>query len=169
MTLYEYLNQMNEENCFEALMRCCGSRKWAKEMVDKRPYLSDSNVHEKAISIWSNLEKCDYLEAFSHHPQIGADVSSLRKKFKTTASWSASEQSGVSQAKDSTLHLLAKGNKDYIDKFGYIFIVCASGKSASEMLALLLDRLPSTPEEEILIAAGEQAKITALRLEKLIS
>mgnify|MGYP001301952638 FL=1 len=95
-------------------------------------------------------------------------MAALREKFASTAGWSEGEQQGVSQASESVLAALAKGNTDYEVRYGYIFIVCASGKSAEQMLALLRRRADNDPAQEIFIAAGEQAKITALRLEKLL-
>ena len=109
----------------------------------------------------------DYLEAFSHHPQIGADPEKLRKKFKGTHQWASHEQSGMREASEACIQELAQRNREYYDRFGYIFIVCATGKTANEMLSLLKDRLSNTQETELLIAANEQAKITQIRLEKL--
>ena len=120
-----------------------------------------------AGEIWTKLTPDDWKEAFSHHPKIG-DIKSLRKKFASTADMAEGEQSGVMQTSERTLQALAEGNNLYEAKFGYIFIVCATGKGAEEMLALLNERLHHYPEEEIAIAAKEQAKITKLRLEKMI-
>ncbi|RZK26134.1 MAG: OHCU decarboxylase, partial [Hymenobacter sp.] len=114
------------------------------------------------------LSEADWREAFTHHPKIG-DVSALREKFASTATWAAGEQGAVRQASQSTLEALAAGNEAYAQRFGYIFIVCATGKSAAEMLALLQARLPHEPAQEIKIAMSEQAKITRLRLEKLLA
>jgi 2-oxo-4-hydroxy-4-carboxy-5-ureidoimidazoline decarboxylase len=108
------------------------------------------------------------LEAFTHHPKIG-DAKSLAEKFATTKEWASNEQSGVNEASILTLNKLAEGNKAYEEKFGYIFIVCATGKSASEMLSLLESRITNTPEVEIEIAMREQNKITHLRIDKLFS
>ena len=116
---------------------------------------------------WYKCSQEDWKEAFSHHPKIG-DIDSLKKKFASTANWAMGEQSGTSTAPEETIKALAKGNKEYEDKFGYIFIVCATGKSADEMLTILESRLPNDPEKEIEIAAEEQNKITRLRLEKLL-
>ena len=136
-------------------------------MVDAIPFLNDDQVHNTAEQIWLSLGKTDYLEAFTHHPQIGADPEQLRKKFRNTSDWSMSEQSGMQQASAETIQLLATANQDYLDKFGYIFIVCASGKTAVEMLDIVQDRLSNAPRDELHIAAKEQQKITNLRLEKL--
>ena len=126
------------------------------------------------LSYWkmpkSNGGKCsekDWKEAFSHHPKIG-DLESLKKKFSSTAGWASDEQSGVNTASQQIIEALADGNKKYEEKFGYIFIVCAAGKSAEEMLAIFKSRLQNSPEVEIEIAADEQNKITKLRIEKLL-
>jgi 2-oxo-4-hydroxy-4-carboxy-5-ureidoimidazoline decarboxylase len=116
---------------------------------------------------WYKCSPEDWKEAFSHHPKIG-DIDSLKKKFASTANWAIGEQGRASTASEETIKSLAKGNKEYEDKFGYIFIVCATGKSADEMLTILESRLPNDPEKEIEIAADEQNKITRLRLEKLL-
>ena len=135
-------------------------------MAARRPFSDAAQLLQAAEDIWWNLSDRDWLEAFSHHPKIG-NVDNLRKKFASTASWSEGEQKGVNRASEKTLEQLAKGNNDYESKYGYIFIVCASGKSAEEMLAILQQRLHNKPAEELKIAAGEQSKITAIRLEKL--
>lgn len=136
-------------------------------MLEHRPYASTPALFELADRVWNELDAKDYLEAFSHHPQIGADLAELERKFAATASWSRSEQAGASSAERSTLEALRDENRAYLDRFGFIFIVCATGKSAAQMLELLRARLPNDPETELRIAVGEQAKITKLRLEKL--
>lgn len=169
MSIAQYLNQLSEKEAQEALLRCCGSSQWVQHMCSRRPFADDEQVHEQADQIWKRLTKPDFLEAFSHHPQIGASKESLREKFHSTHQWSANEQAGMSQADEDILERLVQGNKAYLERFGYIFIVCATGKTAAEMCVLLEQRLPNDPEEEINIAAGEQAKITHIRLEKLLS
>lgn len=151
----------------EALARCCGSARWVERMLAARPFASDATLFAQADRIWRELDAQDYLEAFSHHPQIGADLAELARKFGSTADWSASEQAGAIHAERATLEALRDGNREYFDRFGFIFIVCATGKTAPEMLALLRARLPNDRATELSIAASEQAKITKLRLEKL--
>ena len=112
---------------------------------------------------WFGLSEPDWLEAFSHHPRIG-DRAALEARFPKTHDLSAKEQAGVAKAGEDVLTALAEGNNAYFDKFGFIFIVCATGKSAEEMLSLLRERLPHDRANELRIAAEEQAKITALRL-----
>ena len=122
---------------------------------------------EDAEEQWWQCTEEDWKEAFSHHPKIG-DVESLAKKFASAAQWASGEQSGVNAASKETIEALAESNRLYEEKFGYIFIVCATGKSAEEMLGLLQARLKNNPGAEIQIAADEQSKITKLRIEKLL-
>lgn len=167
MTLDE-LNGAKADLALVELMRCCGSSRWAEEILARRPYPSKDELLSTSDLLWQNLDKTDWLEAFSHHPKIG-DVNSLREKFASTSTWAEGEQKGVQSADEATLNGLAQGNAEYEEKFGYIFIVCATGKSAAEMLALLQARLPNTAEAEIAVAMQEQNKITRIRLEKLLS
>lgn len=132
------------------------------------PFESIKALHTAAIDIW--YDQCgpaDWREAFAHHPKIG-DLKSLEQKFASTQKWAGQEQQSVNTATQQTLKALAAGNTAYEQRFGYIFIVCATGKSAAEMLALLHNRLSNDPDTELRIAMGEQAKITAIRLNKLI-
>ena len=160
------LNALEEAKAFAELLRCCGSRRWAGRMAGLRPFDSEAALLEAADSVWMGLDVADRLEAFAAHPRIG-DLDSLRVRFASTASWASHEQSGVSAAGDSTLRALADGNRDYEAKFGHIFIVCATGKSAGEMLTLLRERLGNDPEAERAVASEEQAKIARIRLRKL--
>ena len=122
---------------------------------------------EDAEEQWFKCSEEDWKEAFAQHPKIG-DFESLQKKFESTSEWASGEQSGVNNASQQTLEALAEDNKKYEDKFGYIFIVCATGKSAEEMLGILNERLLNDPKDEIEIAADEQNTITKLRIEKLL-
>ena len=122
---------------------------------------------EDAEEVWYQCSEEDWKEAFSYHPKIG-DVESLTKKFASAAEWAAGEQSGVNAASKETIEALAAGNKEYEAKFGHIFIICATGKTAGEMLADLQTRLQNSREVEMEIAAEEQNKITKLRIEKLL-
>ncbi|MGI4865734.1 MAG: 2-oxo-4-hydroxy-4-carboxy-5-ureidoimidazoline decarboxylase [Janthinobacterium lividum] len=152
----------------EALATCCGSSAWVAALNQQFPFATTEALYAEADRIWYNLSEADWREAFTHHPKIG-DVNALKARFASTAAWATGEQGAVRQASQATLEALAAGNDAYERKFGYIFIVCATGKSADEMLALLQTRLPNAPEIEITIAMGEQAKITRLRLEKLVA
>ena len=164
----EYLNGLSNAERYSSLLRCCGSSMWAKKMCAAHPFAHEEEVYRQADELWGSLGKDDFLEAFSHHPQIGASKEALREKFQSTEVWSSSEQAGVAQANEAVLDRLLHGNKAYLERFGYIFIVCATGKTAKEMSELLEMRLPNDPDIELRIAAQEQAKITRIRLEKLI-
>jgi 2-oxo-4-hydroxy-4-carboxy-5-ureidoimidazoline decarboxylase len=159
------LNEMTPDEARSAFLRCCGSRRWADAMTARRPYLSREDLFQTAEEIDAQLTRADWLEAFAAHPRIG-DLEALRKKFASTASWCSSEQAGVTGADEKVLRALAQGNREYERRFGYLFIVCASGKSAAEMLAILRARLENQEEEELRVAAREQARITRLRLDK---
>ena len=148
------------------LAACCGSTRWVEGMMKRRPFGSQAALTATARLVWYDLSHEDWLEAFSHHPKIG-DRAALGAKFAATRHLSGREQAGVDAAPDEVLDALAEGNQQYERRFGYIFIVCATGRTAGEMLALLRARLPNAPEAEIRIAAGEQAKITELRLQSL--
>lgn len=166
MTLHEF-NILPKEVLVEELTKCCGSSAWVQRMLPFIPADDMVELLEDAEEQWWLCSEADWKEAFTHHPKIG-DMDSLKKKFASTANWASGEQSGVQDANEKILEALAEGNRLYEEKFGYIFIVCATGKSATEMLELLQERLKNTPEEEIKIAADEQNKITKLRIEKLL-
>jgi 2-oxo-4-hydroxy-4-carboxy-5-ureidoimidazoline decarboxylase len=162
------INALSPDAARETLLKCCGSKRWATLMAAARPFLSLSHMIETSEAVFPKLLPADWLEAFSHHPKIG-DAQSLRAKFATTRHWASGEQAGVNAASEQVIADLADGNRRYEEKFGFIFIVCATGKSADAMLGLLKERLDNGPAEELLIAAAEQKKITTLRLEKLLS
>ena len=140
------------------LAGCCGSARWVHAMLERRPYGSMPVLAECARSIWRGLSTTDWLEAFSHHPKIGD---------KSAAGLAKREQSGVTAAPEEIVRELGRANREYEARFGYIFIICATGKSAESMLEALRVRLGNDPEKEIRIAADEQLKITQLRLEGL--
>jgi 2-oxo-4-hydroxy-4-carboxy-5-ureidoimidazoline decarboxylase len=155
------LNNLPSETVREALLSCCGSEAWAAAMITRRPFLDDTSLHGKADEVWWQLPERDWLEAFSKHPQIG--------ERRDNAKWSAAEQAGMASASTDVVESLYRRNIEYRDRFGWIFIVCATGKSAAEMLAVLEQRLGNDPADEIRVAAREQAKITHLRLTKLLA
>ena len=167
MTLSD-LNALPAPARAEALATCCGAAAWVATLNQQFPFASADALYEAAERTWHNLTEADWRESFAHHPKIG-DVRALREKFASTAAWAAGEQGAVRQATADTLEALAVGNAAYEYKFDYIFIVCATGKSAAEMLALLQARLRHSPAQEIHVAMAEQAKITRLRLEKLVA
>lgn len=150
----------------QMLRTCCGSARWVERMLARRPFGTEDALLAAARDVWFSLEEADWREAFADHPRIG-DRESLKEKFAETRHLAAGEQSGVDGAREDVLEALAEGNAAYERTFGYIFIVCATGLSASEMLARLEARLHNDPADEIRIAAEEQARITELRLLKL--
>jgi len=162
----EPLNSWSEHDARERFHRCCGSSRWSDIMARARPYESEAALIATAEIAWTGLSEGDWLEAFAAHPKIG-DTAALKARFAATAVWSANEQAGVGGAAESTLTELAELNDRYESRFGYIFIVCATGKTAGEMLAIVRERLHNSPDEEIRIAAAEQWKITRIRLEKI--
>lgn len=167
MTL-EALNKLSTEERKNALHSCYGSVRWTEKLSAYFPFKDEEELFEKANTVLQELEAASWLEAFSHHPKIG-DLDAARNKFAASAHWTTGEQSGVNDSDREILGRLAELNLHYERRFGYIFIVCATGKSAAEMLGLLEDRLHNDPAKEFCIAAGEQRKITLLRLKKLLS
>ena len=163
----EDLNCLPDAEAQNELLKCCGSRNWARRMVAECPFNSLNKLFDSADQIWWSLEASDWLEAFHSHPKIGEQKATAAVAVEAQK-WSEDEQSGIRNSAQETTDALAKLNREYEEKFGYIFIVCASGKRSEEMLAILRQRLGNNPEEELRVAAAEQAKITQLRLTKLI-
>jgi len=149
------------------LMKCCGSTRWAQALVAARPFLDISELLFKSDRVWQSLDAADWLEAFSHHPQIG-EKKAEREQTAEASRWSEQEQAGTRDADAETATALAAANRAYLQKFGHIFIVCATGKSVAEMLSLCEQRLEHDPQDELRIAAEEQRRITHLRLRKLL-
>jgi 2-oxo-4-hydroxy-4-carboxy-5-ureidoimidazoline decarboxylase len=172
------LNILPPDAAAAEFLRCCGSTNWARLMTAARPFASEADMADVADSIWTSLAPADWLEAFAAHPRIG-ETRPARNMDRAPAArpgghgdsmsnWSAIEQSGVQSVDSGVRERLAQGNRQYEARFGYIFIVCATGKSADEMLELLERRLSNAPADELQIAAREQGKITRLRLGKLV-
>jgi OHCU decarboxylase len=163
----DQLNALPSKGATTLLLGCCGSSAWARRMAARRPFSSFPEMESVADEVWRGLDRKDWLEAFRAHPRIGErDVPAVAA---ATSAWAEQEQSATRDAAPGTLAGLAVANRAYEQKFGYRFIVCATGKSAEEMLALLEQRLRNRPEAELRIAAEEQRTITRLRLEKLVS
>lgn len=161
------INELSAGQASAEFLKCCGSTAWAKQMSASRPFSDYEELATKADEIWWALSEEDWLEAFRAHPKIG------EKKAATVQSaeaqrWSAAEQSESEKAADDLKAALANANRRYEEQFGYIFIICASGKSAPEILESLNNRLQNDPDAELRTAAEEQRKITQLRLKKLL-
>ena len=150
------------------LEACCGAHAWVQGMLALRPFGTLSHLLTEAEEIWWSLGPDDWREAFDHHPRIGEQAAAVPQG-ETARAWSSAEQRGAATAGTDTRQAFVDGNREYERRFGHIFLVCATGKSAGEMLALLRERLSNDPATELRIAAGEQAKITLLRLEKLFA
>jgi OHCU decarboxylase len=159
MTLDE-LNDLDPARAAGEFRRCCGSARWARGMVEARPFASLDAMTGAGDAIWAALGPDDWLEAFGAHPQIGDQG--------RTSAWSTEEQAGMRSAADEVRTRLAASNALYRSRFGYIFVVCATGKSPEEMLALLDARLWNSPAIELQVAAAEQRRITGLRLARLV-
>jgi 2-oxo-4-hydroxy-4-carboxy-5-ureidoimidazoline decarboxylase len=164
MEPWRRFNLASPDEARAQLEACCGSARWVERMLSQLPFASRDALLAAAREEWFALTPDEWREAFRHHPRIG-DREALRARFPGTAHLSEREQAGIAGAPDAILDALAEANRAYAQKFGYIFIVCATGKSAGEMLAMLRTRLLNGPDAELRIAAEEQAKITALRLE----
>jgi OHCU decarboxylase len=163
----ERFNLLPASEAENELLKCCGSKEWARLVMTKRPFESIDDLITKADRVWWSLEPGDWLEAFQSHPKIGEQKAASAVAV-TAQKWSEDEQSGIRNSAQDTMEALARLNREYEERFGYIFIVCASGKSSEEMLAILRARLENPAGQELQIAAAEQAKITRLRLGKLL-
>ncbi len=161
------LNRLPAALAEAEFLRCCGSTKWAHSMAAARPFLDFNSVESAAEAQFTILADEDWLEAFHAHPKIGEKKAAGHQSAEARR-WSAQEQSRTQEASADVIEALAEGNREYERRFGFIFIVCASGKSAGEMLAILTNRLSNSPASELLQAAEEQKKITQLRLAKLL-
>lgn len=161
MTLAE-LNALPRYRAEEEFLKCCGSKAWARGMARRRPFLTFDRLSKAAGEIWWQLDPADWLEAFRAHLQIG------ERKAQAQTGWSPQEQSGMNRASAAVASALEQGNLEYLAKFGFIFIIHASGKTAEEMLDNLRSRLPNSPELEIRLAAEEQNKITLSRLKRML-
>lgn len=161
------LNALPAAEAESALLHCLGATRWARALVARRPFASREAFFFAADEISADLERQDWLEAFSRHPRIGEKGAAVQTS-ATERRWSEQEQSAASAAAAETLAALTNANRAYFDRFGYTFIVCATGKTAEEMLALLRQRLQNDPDAELGVAAEEQRRIARLRLEKLL-
>ena len=163
-----WLNSLTGGEAAKELRQCCGSTRWAEQMSNDRPYSTLEALVTHADRIWWSLTPDDWLEAFRSHPKIGEKKASTNVSAQSQQ-WSGQEQAGVSSASQNTVDSLASLNRAYEQKFGFIFIICATGKTSEEMLAALQERLGHDSDTELRLAATEQAKITQLRLKKLLT
>jgi OHCU decarboxylase len=164
----EQLNSLPYGAAAAVLTRCCGSRAWACELARRRPFRDVEELLRAADDASLDLNELDWLDAFRSHPKIG-EREAAAGQTQVEKAWSADEQSGVGAAGGEARAELARLNREYEEKFGHIFIVCATGKTADEILALLRERLRNDAGAELRVAAEEQRRITHLRLRKLLA
>ena len=165
MTLQD-LNNLSPEKRKTILLKCCASNSWADRMNNFFPFEDLIELIETAEEQWFLCKPDDWKEAFAGHPKIG-DQSKTKVPIGSADEWAAEEQKSVGDGSEYTLNALADYNRKYEEKFGYIFIVNATGKTADEILGILTTRLRNDAQMELNIAAEEQNKITRIRLEKL--
>ena len=162
------LNALPAAEATAALLACCGSTRWAAAMVARRPFADAAAVYEQADTIWRGLSRDDWLEAFAHHPRIG-ERNLGQPRFAHTAGQSAREQSGMAAAGEAVQRDFAALNAEYEARFGHVFLICATGKSADFMLSQLKARLANDADTELRNAVSEQSMIVRLRLERMLT
>jgi len=168
-------NAAAESAAVEAMLACCGSRRWAQAMVAQRPIASVWALSQAADRVWSTMQELDWLEAFACHPRIGDREPSpvtahpSHDPVEKSAEWSRKEQLSVRAANELVLTELAEDNQRYEQRFGFTYIVCATGKSAAEMLTILKRRLANDREAELSEAAEQQRQIMQIRLGKWLA
>jgi OHCU decarboxylase len=157
-------NDAEEDKAVAALLHCCAVKRWALALAAQRPFPSETALYAAADARWAEMQEPDWMEAFRAHPRIGerkpAEASQQSK------AWSSQEQAQVQAAQSNILSALAQGNRDYENRFGFTYLVCATGKSAEEMLAILNRRLDNERAAELKEAAEQQRQITQIRLRK---
>lgn len=158
-------NSIEEREAKDEIRSCCGSTRWAAEMTMRRPFRDETQLLATADRLWAERNEVDWLEAFRSHPKIGGARAAQEAGTKAVG-WSEEEQKDVALAEEAIKARMAEANRAYEDKFGFIFIVCATGKSAAEILSVLESRLENGREIELRNAAEEQRKIMQLRLRK---
>jgi allantoicase len=154
-----WLDAQTTEAAVADLLACCGSSAWATGVAARRPFATFAALTEAADAVWRGLGPDDWRQAFSAHPRIGE---------RTGSPWSQREQAGTAAADPGILEALAEGNRAYEDRFGHVFLICATGKTAEQMLSALHERLGNDPDTELRVAAEEQHRITRLRLDALV-
>ena len=152
----------------QEILSCCGSRAWAAQLAAMRPFADEQSLFAAADDCWQHLPEADWLEAFRSHPRIG-EKHAQNQTTAVSAAWSSSEQSQMNEADAAILLRMQQGHREYEERFGRIFIVCASGKQPAEMLQILEHRLSNDPAEELLESAAQQQQIMQLRLRKWLA
>jgi OHCU decarboxylase len=160
-------NALDLMEATQQLLHCCAANRWAGALSEQRPFDSEEKLFEAADSVWSQMNEPDWMEAFAAHPRIGerkAEHGSSR-----FATWSQQEQASTNAAEQQTLDALARCNLRYEEQFGFTYIICATGKSADEMLRILSHRLNNDRRSELREAAEQQRQITQIRLRKWLA
>ena len=163
-----HLNKLSSADAHKWFEQTCTSSTWCRDMVKSRPYFSVKHVHQAAKVHWNSRAPEDVLEALSGHPMIG-EIDTLRAKYANTKALAKGEQSGMESASDGVLQSLKTLNHAYLDKHGFIFIICASGLSAKQMLTAIENRITRSTEDEFATATEEQLNITHLRIDKALN
>lgn len=164
----EAFDALQPDEAITALLTCCESTRWARAAAADRPYGTRTALLDAAAMHWAKADEAELLTAFAAHPRIG-DIELLRARYASGSATANAEQGQVLAADDAVLERLRDQNTAYFERFGFIFIVCATGKSAAEMLALLEARIGNDRTTELTNAAREQGAIMALRIKKLIT
>jgi 2-oxo-4-hydroxy-4-carboxy-5-ureidoimidazoline decarboxylase len=157
-------NDLDAEAAAREILPCNGSRAWAEALTARRPFADPQELLDQSDAIWANLPEDAWREAFDSHPRIGQQHA--RAATAESLAWSAQEQQAAASPDEAVKLALAAANRQYEERFGRIFIVCASGKSSAEILAILTRRMSNTPADEMLEAAEQQRQITQLRLRR---
>jgi 2-oxo-4-hydroxy-4-carboxy-5-ureidoimidazoline decarboxylase len=160
----ERWNALDRGEAVREILPCCGSDKWAEQLVSRRPFGSVEELLDTSDAVWRELPEREWLAAFESHPRIGQQHA--ERATAKSLEWSSNEQSAAMAGEDAVKAALADGNRRYEEKFGRIFIVCAAGRPAEEILAVLERRMKNAPEAELQEAAEQQRQITALRLRR---
>jgi 2-oxo-4-hydroxy-4-carboxy-5-ureidoimidazoline decarboxylase len=158
-------NALPPDEAANEILSCCGSHAWAVCLAGQRPLANEQTLFAAADGCWQNLPEADWREAFRSHPRIG-EQHAEKKTSAVSAAWSRLEQSHMSRADDAILQRMREGHRQYEERFGRIFIVCASGKQPTEMLSILERRLSNDPAQELQESAVQQQQIMQLRLRK---
>jgi 2-oxo-4-hydroxy-4-carboxy-5-ureidoimidazoline decarboxylase len=167
-TVLERWNTLPADEAAQEILSCCGSRSWAAQVAAQRPFGDEADLFAAAARCWQGLPESDWLEAFRSHPRIG-EKHAQAATTAASAAWSKTEQSQMKDADAAILRRMQEGHRVYEERFGRIFIVCATGKQPAEMLQILEQRLSNDPASELLESAAQQQQITQLRLRKWLA
>lgn len=160
-------NELLQQDAVTEVLPCCGSSRWAAALCGGRPYVDEASLFLAANDIWWSLEAADWLEAFRSHPRIGESKAQLASA--QSRAWSEQEQAKAQDAGIAVKQAIAEGNREYEQRFGFLYIVCATGKTAEEMLTILQRRLRNDAATELREAAFQQQEITVIRLRKWLA